>query len=192
MRARSILIAAATMAAAIAFPVAAHAAGPGGSLAFVRDGDIWLTRAGKTTRITTDKGNSWPRLSPDGYRIAYTHNGDIRLATIADEPFSEELTHGGDAGGPSWSPDGAYLAYKTGDTHTGNLTLVRLSSSLTIDSTRTFRVPAVVRRRPESFDPLSAANTVAWSQDGTKIAFPGGDCWGIYDDCLTVLDVAAN
>ncbi|WP_027345602.1 TolB-like translocation protein [Hamadaea tsunoensis] len=203
MRVRSILLAAATVAAtvaptpaaALAFPAAAHAAGPGGSIAFVRDGDIWLTRAGKTTRITQDKGNSWPRLSPDGYVIAYTHKGNIRIATIADEPFSDELTHGGDAGGASWSPDGTYLAYKTGDTHTGNLTFVRLSSSLAVESTRTVRLKAAAgwtARRPESFDPLSAANTVAWSPDGKKIAFPGGDCWGIYDDCLTVLDVAAN
>jgi dipeptidyl aminopeptidase/acylaminoacyl peptidase len=33
---------------------------------------------------------------------------------------------------------------------------------------------------------------VAWSPDGTRIAFPGGDCAAVVDECLTVADLTTG
>src|SRR6185312_4551076 len=39
---------------------------------------------------------------------------------------------------------------------------------------------------------LRADDAVAWSPDGTKVAFRGGDCESIYDACLTVGTLATG
>lgn len=183
MRIRSIL-AAAVLAVAVV-PAPAHAAGPG-MLAFVRNGNIWLKPgAGTPWQVTTTGTAAWPKLSPDGLDIAYADHGDIYTAFIGAGPGTvvpQRLTHDGQAGGPDYSPDGSYLAYRTGDVHSAMLVLLRLGSSES----------AVVSHPTEGFDPLRTANTVAWSPDGQSIAFPGGDCWGVFDDCLTVLDLLSN
>jgi hypothetical protein len=39
---------------------------------------------------------------------------------------------------------------------------------------------------------LRTDRAVAWSPDGTRIAFVDGGCYAIYDDCLSVGDLASG
>lgn len=159
-------------------------------MAFMNVGDIWLADGTQTFRVTETGGTSWPKISPDRMKVAFVRAGDIFIAHIGDGPTnisSVQVTHSGDAGAPSWSPHGDYLAYRAGDVHTGTLTIVRVST----DAHEA--IPGVAEAGTTALDPvLRDAHTVAWSPNGRYIAFPGGECFGIYDDCLTVLELATN
>jgi hypothetical protein len=65
--------------------------------------------------------------------------------------------------------------------------------------------PASCRTEPVAGSTVAASNTggdlatrlrrddaIAWSPDGAKIAFRGGECESVYDDCLSVGDVASG
>ncbi|NUR73160.1 MAG: hypothetical protein HOU81_20270 [Hamadaea sp.] len=191
MRIRAITLAVASL--IVITPAQAHAASPPDPIAFVRGGDVWVRTAAKTFPVSHGGHAVWPRLSPDKSQIAYAESGNVVIAYIGGGPenvYSTELTHGKDAGGPAWSPDGRFLAYRAGEVHSGLLTILRLGSAesgrVTVAGREEHAAPRV------GFDQLRTANTLDWSPDGKSIAFPGGDCWGIYDDCLTVLDLASN
>jgi len=52
---------------------------------------------------------------------------------------------------------------------------------------------AVVGSRGGSLNErLSTDDAVAWSPDGTRVAFRGGDCESVYDACLTIGTVASG
>ncbi len=92
---------------------------PGGeAFVFVRDTGLWIANAdGTNAHVLTDHpaGNSSPRWSPDGSRIAFVsrRRGWNHLWTIG--PSGEELrqlTRGAfDATDPVWSPDARWLAF---------------------------------------------------------------------------------
>ncbi|MEV0274507.1 hypothetical protein AB0H43_37530 [Hamadaea sp. NPDC050747] len=191
MRIRAVTLAVASLIAIT--PAQAFAASPPDPIAFIRGGDVWVRTAAKTFQVSSQGHAAWPRLSPDKTEIAYAESGNVTVAYIGAGPenvYRTELTHGLDAGGPAWSPDGRFLAYRAGGVYSGMLTILRLASAesgrLTVAGRETKAAPRA------GFDQLRLANTLDWSPDGKSIAFPGGDCWGIYDDCLTVLDLAAN
>jgi Tol biopolymer transport system component len=182
---------------------AAHAADATPTVAYVRGGAIYVTSGGTETRLTEDEVNSRPRFAPNGKRIAYVHNDTIWVMN-ADGSGKRQVSDRS-AGGPAWSPDGASIAFSALSC-TGGPGVYRVSSTQ-IAPTAEVLFPADCRDEPlpematissvadaptSLTERLSMDRAVAWSPDGTKIAFPGGECDSIADACLTVGAVATG
>jgi Tol biopolymer transport system component len=185
---------------------AAHAANPAPTVAYVRGGAIYVTAGGTETRLTEDEVNSRPKFSPDGKRIAYVHNDTIWVMN-ADGSGKRQVSDRS-AGGPAWAPNGASIAFSALSC-TGGPGVYRVSSTQ-IAPTPEVLFPSECRGEPlpevatissvESTpaapasltERLGADRTVAWSPDGSKIAFTGGECDSIADACLTVGTVATG
>jgi TolB protein len=231
----AVITAAALAGGALVGAGTAHAADPNPTIAYVRSGAIYVTSGAKETRLTEDEVNSRPRFSPDGRRIAYVHNATVWVMN-ADGSGKRQVSDRS-AGGPSWSPNGASIAFSALSC-TGGPGVYRVSSTQVapraevlfprscrteplpeVASISSFEVGArpseladasgvVVGARPseladasgvvagarpsELTEKLSVDAAVAWSPDGTKIAFPGGECDSIADACLTVGTVATG
>ena len=75
----------------------------------------WLDGAGKTESVGTDPGSySYPRLSPDGRRLAYiATQGASSDIWIYDwqRSIKTRLTSGRVTANPVWSPDGRFVAF---------------------------------------------------------------------------------
>lgn len=202
------------LATLLATASAGHAAYPGapGLVTFVRGGNIFIANGATVYQVTTGGGYDWPRWSPGGDRtfgvLAYLRHGDVYWAQWDPGDglnFIHRLTHGASAGAPSWAPDGTRLAWLDGDTTSGTLFIARFGPSRSALAT-TASVPTTVTAvthfgrstlavRPDQllpFSPLRNATAVAWSPDGNFIAFPGGECIGIFDACLSAVDLRTN
>jgi Tol biopolymer transport system component len=183
----------------------AHAADPAPTVAYVRGGAIYVTSGGTETRLTEDEVNSRPRFAPDGRRIAYVHNATIWVMN-ADGSGKRQVSDRS-AGGPAWSPDGASIAFSALSC-TGGPGVYRVSSTQVAPAPQVL-FPAECRNQPlpevASISSIESApapasltqrlgtdQAVAWSPDGTKIAFPGGECDDVADACLTVGTVATG
>src|SRR5690242_11532887 len=66
-------------AGALFAPAAASAATPTlpSLVAYVRGGDVYVSKGAAETRLTKDAGYSRPRWSPDGKQIAYLRGGQL-------------------------------------------------------------------------------------------------------------------
>ncbi len=95
-------------------------------LAFVRrsyDTDVYRFEAGRPARavLTSTFGETEPRWSPDGRRLAFTssRSGDQNEIWVAaaDGTAAQQLTHGpgSSQGSPNWSPDGRSIAFDSWD-----------------------------------------------------------------------------
>ena len=186
-----------------AHPAAAQASTPnlGSLVAYVRNGDIYLSRGAAETRLTTGGGHSRPRWSADGKRIAYL-TGSQLWAMNADGTGQRRLTTRA-AGGPSWSPDGKWIAFASLSCNGGpgvyRIAAAGKAATPEVVFPRDCRgedlppEPAATARSSGSLaDRLRTDDAVAWSPDGTKIAFRGGDCDSVYDACLSVGTIASG
>jgi dipeptidyl aminopeptidase/acylaminoacyl peptidase len=80
---------------------------------------VWLDRSGRQVGRIPQSGLNGPELSPDGRFLAATsddgRNGRtvIRILDLS-RGISTQLTAGGQEMIPTWSPDGARIAYRSG------------------------------------------------------------------------------
>jgi TolB protein len=194
---RYVGVALAAGAAALIMGVPAQAA-PGQRVAFVRGGSVYVLSGTTQTRLTQDTDDTRPRWSPDGTRLAFGHAG--RLWVMNADGTGRQAVASGATGGASWSPDGRWLAYAApGCTGLEGVFKVPATggtpAALFPASCRGTAAPAAAPHTAKSGDlesRLRADSAVAWSPDGTKIAFRGGDCLAMVDDCLSVGDVATG
>jgi TolB protein len=208
---KTITMAGVTMAAgftAMIGATAAHAADPAGpTVAYVRGGVIYRSNGTDEVRLTEDEVNARPRFNPDGTKLAYLHNGTVWVMGANGEDkhqVSDRI-----AGGPSWSADGEWIAYSALSC-TGGPGVFRVgteggtaSEPLFPASCRDQAVPEVgyAMEAPTDgstapattlVDRLRTDDAVAWSPDGTQIAFRGGECESIADACLSVGNVTTG
>jgi Tol biopolymer transport system component len=168
---------------------------------YVRGGDIYVSRGAAETRLTKGGGYSRPRWSPDGRQVAFLKGGQL-WTMRADGTAKRRLTTRA-AAGPSWSPDGRFLAFASLSC-TGGPGVYRISATAAA-ATPQVLFPASCRGAALPPEPpraatesgglnerLGADNAVAWSPDGARVAFRGGECEGVYDACLSVGTVATG
>jgi TolB protein len=171
-------------------------------VAYVRGGDVYVSKGAAETRLTTGGGYSRPRWSPDGRQLAFLKNGQL-WTMRADGSAKRRLTTRA-ASGPSWSPDGRTIAFASLSC-TGGPGVYSISTTaagaqpkvLFPSSCRTEALPpepSVATATPtgDLNDRLRNDNAVAWSPDGAKVAFRGGECESIYNACLSVGTVATG
>lgn len=84
-----------------------------GRIAFVRAGDIWLTRFGGTPRRLTYRGGASPSWSPHASKLAFVRGVRGRDEVFLVRRDGRELRRLTRRGGysPSWSPDGRWIAF---------------------------------------------------------------------------------
>lgn len=169
-------------------------------VAYVRDGNIYVSQGAAERAITRGGGYSRPRWSPNGGRIAYLRAGLLSVMN-ADGTGQVRLSDR-PAAGPAWSPDGRWLAFAAPGC-SGGPAIYRISA-VTPNSRPEVLFPADCRGEalPPVTRPVPASGTlaqrlrrddaVAWSPDGTRIAFRGGQCESTYDDCLSLGTVASG
>jgi TolB protein len=164
-------------------------------VAYARDGAIYVTNGAGETRLTDADRNSRPRWSTDGARIAYLHGGELWQMN-ADGADKHRVTEGA-AAGASYSPDGRWIAYSA-PACLGGPGVYRVRATAPHGAPEVL-FPAACKDQaapapnapngPATGDlatRLSKDDAVAWSPDGTKIAFRGGDCESVFDNCLSI------
>lgn len=170
-------------------------------VAFARDGAIVVSRGGVETRLTPSAGNGRPRWAADGRTLAYLHGGELWQMN-ADGTNQHQVTPGR-AAGAAYSPDGQWLAYSAPACSGGpGVYRVRAAAPHGVPEVlfpASCRGEAVPVPAPPAgpdtgalVERLRHDDAVAWSPDGTKIAFRGGDCESVYDDCLSIGTVATG
>jgi Tol biopolymer transport system component len=156
-------------------PARASFAGSNGHIAFVdgannglfSEGYLFTVRADGSgrTRITSAPAFSAPQWSPNGRRLAVEHSGDVWTMSPTGASLVRVTTNPADDFEPTWSPDGASLAFVSNRTGVRNI--------FVIHAAKPFGSPRqVTRYAPNSTgDVTDFATSPRWSPDGQAIMF---------------------
>jgi TolB protein len=170
-------------------------------IAYVRNGDVYVSKGATEKRLTTGGGHARPRWSRDGRQLAVIKGG--RLWTMKADGTAKRRLSTRPAAGASWSPDGRWIAFASLSC-TGGPGVYRISTTtagavpevLFPRDCRGEELPAEAAVAPAQGgslrDRLRYDDAVAWSPDGAKVAFRGGYCESVYDACLSVGTVATG
>ena len=184
-------------------PAAAQAATPAlpSLVAYVRGGNVIVSKGATEKALTKDGGWSRPRFSPDGKQLALLKGGQLWVMK-ADGTAKRRLTTRA-ASGPSWAPDSKTIAFASLSC-SGGPGVYRISATAA-NAQPEVMFPSDCRGEEMPEAPVATAATtgtlndrlrtddaVAWSPDGTRVAFRGGNCESIYDACLSVGTVATG
>jgi TolB protein len=163
-------------------------------VAYVRGGDVYVSKGATEKRLTTGGGHARPRWSPDGQRLAFLRKG--QLWTMTADGGGQTRLSTRPAAGPSWSPDGKWIAFAslscTGGPGVYRIPITGVASEPEVlfpRDCRTEELPEATTTAPATGslnDRLRYDDAVAWSPDGTRMAFRGGDCESTYDACLSI------
>lgn len=169
------------------------------AIVYVRGGDLFSSKGAAETKIA-DGNYARPRFSPDGTKLAALRDGQLWVMK-ADGSGKRRLTTRA-AAGASWSPDGAWLAFASQSCTGGpgvfryNVKLGGAAEALFPAECRTEALPAepeITPAQPGTLsDRLRYDDAVAWSPDGSQVAFRGGLCESTYDACLSVGTIATG
>jgi Tol biopolymer transport system component len=170
-------------------------------VAYVRGGDVYVSKGAAEARLTRDGGYSRPRWSPDGKQLALLKAGQL-WTMKADGTARRRLTTRA-ASGPSWSPDGRSVAFASLSC-SGGPGVYRISA-IAANARPEVMFPSDCRGVALPAEPtvttggastlsdrLRTDDAVAWSPDGNRVAFRGGACESTYDACLSVGTVATG
>ena len=126
---------------------------------------VWVSRAGEPTRIRDEVNPRFPRLSPDGTRVAYdaTSETGTQVVWVHDLARGSQTLialEGLNAYDPSWHPDGIHLVFGSGGGRSGS-DLTDLFTSRADGSGE----PELLKRLPGwQFQP-------SWAPDGKTLVF---------------------
>ena len=126
---------------------------PGGAGA-LKGRPVWVGRDGRDlgSLTTADLDNpSFPRISPDGRRLALNVGGDLWVYDLDGRP-PIKLSFGGASFTPLWSPDGQRIVYESSN---GTLASVPADGSTSTPD---------VGRPPDIFIPPDGSRAATWWQ----------------------------
>ena len=148
------------------------------------DSDVWLVAAtgGTPVRLTTSrKGDSSPRWSPDGRRIAFISSREERPQLHAISPFGGEadrlMEHKGAIRQFAWAPDGASIAVIADPEPTAEQErrIKEKDDAIVVDTNYTFARLFVLDVGTGKARLLPVGDRVVtdaqWSPDGRQIAY---------------------
>jgi WD40 repeat protein len=130
----------------------------GGRIAFIRDGDLYVTSASGARARKVAEDAAWPTWSPNGQSLAYEARFDGHRGIVVSGPGQGLGEYGApDHRRPAWSPHGAEIAYEC---------LVHGHWHICVLDPRAPAQRLVTHGDANEFAP-------AWSPDGRRIAFIG-------------------
>ncbi len=127
---------------------------------------VWVDREGRTSPLRSESGDyewyEWPRLSPDGKRVAVTArttdgNEDIWALDIERKAWTR-LTFDGMSILPSWTADGNDMVFGSPEPNTGVVAMYRTAADGSGE-------PQLI------LDGANPRFPIAWSPDGRHLAF---------------------